>query len=65
MTHDTTCGRCGARHLDGFTFLELNNRTGKYAVPGNVPSNESQGLFRFGHTCAKRLLAEAKDVTTP
>jgi hypothetical protein len=56
---DTTCERCGKKHLGEFVFLELNQITGRYAAPGTVPAPESQGLFRFGRACARRVLSAA------
>lgn len=60
MANDDTCTRCGKKHLCAFVWLELNSVTGRYAKPGTVPASESQGLFRFGKTCAAQQLKEAK-----
>lgn len=38
-------------------MLELNHRSGKYAN-GGVPSDQSQGYFPFGPSCAKKKVAE-------
>jgi hypothetical protein len=57
VTDDTACERCGKRHMSEWVYLELNAATGRYAEPGSVPTNDSQGLFRFGRDCAKRALA--------
>lgn len=57
---DYTCTRCGKRHLSEFIFLELNAITGHFATPGTIPPSESQGLFRFGKTCAHRALAHER-----
>ncbi len=51
---DLTCQRCGKKHLELFVWLELNCLTGRYQAPGTVPQRESQGLFPFGATCAKK-----------
>ena len=51
-----TCERCGKRHLGEFVYLELNQRTGRYYLPGYVPEVHSQGLFPFGRTCARNQL---------
>jgi len=59
MTNDT-CTRCGKKHLSEFVYLELNNRTNHYATPGRVPPPDSQGLLRFGKTCARRALAHER-----
>lgn len=52
-----TCERCGKKHLDEFVFLELNNKTNRFAVPGSIPDGDSQGLFPFGKQCAYQALA--------
>lgn len=51
-----TCERCGKKHLGKFVYLELNQRTGRYYQPGEVPPAESQGLFPFGRACAVNQL---------
>lgn len=58
MTHKPlrTCERCGKQHLGAFVWLELNKSTGRYHLPGTVLAVDSQGLFPFGRTCARREL---------
>jgi len=45
----TCCQRPLARK---FAWLELDQRTQHYHDRGGVPSDESQGFFPFGMTCA-------------
>ena len=53
--------RCCEKALRGKTrWLELDQRTNTYHDLGNVPSEQSQGWFSFGLTCAKKLVAEHK-----
>lgn len=51
------CTKCNKR-IDPLKMimLEYNGKTLKYHKPGDVPENESQGLFPFGADCAKRIL---------
>jgi hypothetical protein len=58
-----TCERCGKEHLAAtFVWLELDSTTGTYYRPGTLPAGaRSQGLFAFGPTCARRVLAAAGD----
>jgi hypothetical protein len=61
---DRRCERCGKKHLAEFVWLELNAVTGRYGEPGSVPPNESQGLFPFGATCARRETSSPRGVST-
>ena len=38
-------------------WLELNNVTNTYHVEGEVPEEQSQGLFTFGSACARKIVA--------
>lgn len=37
-------------------WLELNNHTNLYHVEGEVPEEESQGMFAFGKACAAKII---------
>lgn len=54
---DFYCIRCGEK-LDPkkMVWLELNQVTGRYHKPGEVPEDKSQGAFEFGAACARRVL---------
>ncbi len=54
------CERCGQQLLPGReVWLELSTVTGRYYKPGNIrPESNSQGVFSFGTTCARKQLAE-------
>ena len=54
------CTCCEKRLKRKFAWLELDQRDNTYHDRGDVPSDQSQGWFPFGMTCAKRKLAEAK-----
>lgn len=58
-TDSGTCERCGRRHVTGWVWLEFNLTTNTWHKPGEVPDDQSQGLFRFGIHCA-RLMLEKK-----
>lgn len=52
-----TCTRCHKRIRaigvhNGPVMLELDQRTGEYHDFGQVPEDDSQGLFEFGQDCA-------------
>ncbi len=51
---------CCERELqvDRITWLELDQRDGRYVDPKKVtvPEDESQGAFPFGSTCARNVL---------
>jgi hypothetical protein len=53
---DTTCYRCGKRHLSEWVYLELDSVSNRWHKPGDVLADRSQGLFRFGAACARRML---------
>lgn len=48
------CTRCGEQLTGRIAWLELNNLTNLFCIPGTVDEQESQGLFPFGYTCAKQ-----------
>lgn len=51
-----TCERCHRPvEKDKAVWLELNCYTGKYAEPGTIPEEESQGGFAFGPDCVKAV----------
>ena len=60
MRTEDRCTRCGKRHLSAFVWLELDSVAGHYATPGRVLPERSQGLFRFGKTCAHRALGHER-----
>lgn len=51
----TCCER--TLHPDREVWLELDQRSGKYARPGEVADDRSQGTFPFGKACAAKILA--------
>lgn len=55
---------CCERDLSGhaFRWLELDQRTNTYHDFEDVPSEESQGWFPFGLTCAKKLVTKAQRI---
>lgn len=61
---DLTAGEryctCCKRDLSGHIvrMLELDQRTQTYHDMADVPSDESQGWFPFGVTCARKLVAQ-------
>jgi len=53
------CECCEAEIKPGrAVWLELNMNTGRYSDPKKtiVPAEESQGVFPFGRTCARKVL---------
>lgn len=49
------CQRCGKELVDKYiVWLEMRNSTATYHPQGEVPTDDSQGLFSFGPDCAKR-----------
>lgn len=59
-TSDRYC-TCCERELRGkFAYLELDQRTQTYHDFGGVPTDQSQGWFPFGLTCARNLIAKAR-----
>lgn len=56
--NETNFCECCGRALNNkrIAELELNMVNGLYCVPGTVPENESQGIFTFGKSCAKKIL---------
>ena len=57
----TCCDRVLNRKT--LVYLELNWRTRQYSKE-SVPSEESQGYFAFGQSCAKKVLKIAAEATT-
>lgn len=53
------CTCCERPLVRKFAWLELDQRVNAYHDFGGVPSDNSQGWFPFGMTCAKKLLKEA------
>ena len=57
---DLICERCGATLTpQTVAWLELNSRTGEYAVPGTTEWSDgpdSQGCFPFGKDCAEKVV---------
>ena len=51
------CHRCGKQHLQNWRWLELNTWTNVFHIPGTIATGDSQGLFAFGTSCARRELA--------
>lgn len=50
---------CCKRPLKGkVAWLELDQRNHTYHDRGDVPTDESQGWFPFGMTCARTTLAQ-------
>jgi hypothetical protein len=58
-THTYYCEHCDRKlNPNKITWLELNNHTNTYHAEGDeVPEEESQGMFTFGATCAKKIIA--------
>lgn len=51
------CEHCDRKlNPNKITWLEHNSATGIYHVEGEVPEDNSQGLFAFGSACAKTVL---------
>ena len=51
------CVECGKDLKEkDIVWLELNMDTGQYSKE-RLPENISQGMFEFGKTCAKKVLA--------
>jgi len=59
------CECCGKLlKPDSTVWLELNQCTGEWAVPGESlwsGTNESQGVFSMGKTCAKKILLQEQE----
>jgi hypothetical protein len=56
MRKQPRCTRCRQLLRGAVTYLELDQRTGHYRVPGSVPPEHSQGAFPFGWVCARQEL---------
>lgn len=63
MTNTTTdtapvyCEHCDRKlNPAKIAWLELNNVTNRYHPEGVVPEDDSQGMFPFGTTCARKVL---------
>jgi hypothetical protein len=54
------CTHCKKPLEKSVAWLELDQRTNKYHCLGDVPSDQSQGWFPFGVSCAKKIMKGAK-----
>lgn len=57
------CERCHEPlAAERIVWLELNCKTGQWAVPGSAPwsgsETDSQGCFPFGQACSQRVLSK-------
>ena len=57
---EATAKAAGTTLADLVNALRAKGQVVAYHDRGDVPSDQSQGWFPFGMTCAKRKLAEAK-----
>ena len=56
ITNDDVCTCCGKQLKQaGAVWLELSFITNKYYIDDVVPSQDSQGYFPFGLTCAQKV----------